>query len=199
MKENVWDRIANIYAKKKYYGKSLFEEEKNILNKLIRKDSKLILDAGCGTGRHLRFLRSKGFSVIGLDYSKNMIFNAKRLMNGFYVIGNIKYLPFKDSVFDVTICLGNTIGSIKDVETFLEKIINELQRVTKKILIIEFRSGKGREIRNIGKEKYMIKTWKINEVKDVLFSLDLKFKIIKGKKLSKYYFFYAVCDLKNKK
>jgi len=198
MKENVWDKIANIYAKKKYFGRSLFEEEKKILNKLIKKDE-LILDAGCGAGRHVRFLSSKGFSVVGLDYSKKMIFNAKKLMNGLYVIGDIRELPFKDSVFDTTICLGNTIGSVEDVEIFLEKIINEMKRVTKNNLIIEFRSNGKKEIRRIGNKKYEVKTWKIEEVKNILSSLNLKFKIIKGKMLANSYFFYALCDLKNKK
>jgi SAM-dependent methyltransferase len=198
MKENVWDRIANIYGQKKYFGKSLFKEEKKVLNKLIKKDIRLILDAGCGTGRHLRFLSSKGFFVVGLDYSKNMILNAKKLMNGSYVIGDIRNLPFKDSVFDATICLGNTIGSIQDVESVLEKIIKEMKRVTKNILIIEFRSGGKKEIKSIGNEEYEVKTWKMKEVRNTFSSLDLKFKIIKGKRLSNCYFFYVICNLKNK-
>ncbi len=58
------------------------EYECTQLHKMFLKDWKgapiKILDAGCGTGHHLRILKRYGHSVEGLDQSKPMLKKAKR-------------------------------------------------------------------------------------------------------------------------
>jgi len=53
-----------------------YESEADFVYSLIQKhtpDSRSILDLGCGTGRHDVFLAQKGYSVTGVDFSKEMI------------------------------------------------------------------------------------------------------------------------------
>lgn len=48
----------------------------NLLNETGIKGNEL-LDIGCGTGKHLACMRTKGFSVNGVDMSQNMIEKAR--------------------------------------------------------------------------------------------------------------------------
>lgn len=69
-----------------------------------------ILDAGCGSGRHLYPLSEK-YRVTGIDIAQNALLNAKNYLDNQnkkanYVIANINNLPFRKDSFDVIICLG---------------------------------------------------------------------------------------------
>jgi len=72
----------------KYYN--LLYKDKNYLEEyeyiceILKKhgtSGKNILDIGCGTGKHLHFFKQNGFSVAGLDLSKNMIGEAKKILH----------------------------------------------------------------------------------------------------------------------
>ncbi len=62
-----------------------YPEEVNYINDLIReykKETKTILEMGCGTGKHAALLVKKGYSLVGVDFSKSMIELAnKRLVD----------------------------------------------------------------------------------------------------------------------
>lgn len=53
----------------------------NIVTFLQLKKNDLLLDLGCGRGRHSIYLNSLGFKVIGADLSKNSIQQAKQFEN----------------------------------------------------------------------------------------------------------------------
>lgn len=66
-----------------------------------------ILDLGCGAGEKTNMIRGFSLDIVGVDYLKQPLFDAKRLakkevldstMN--LVAGNILNLPFEDGVFD---------------------------------------------------------------------------------------------------
>jgi SAM-dependent methyltransferase len=65
-----------------------------------------LLDLGCGTGRHVIGLASKGFQVCGLDYSPTGLRLArdwlgKESAGASLVLGDARRpLPFRDSAFD---------------------------------------------------------------------------------------------------
>jgi SAM-dependent methyltransferase len=64
-----------LYRDKDYKG------EIDYIDALIKKSSanqiKSILDIGCGTGRHLKYLKELGYGVAGIDLSPEMIESAK--------------------------------------------------------------------------------------------------------------------------
>jgi SAM-dependent methyltransferase len=83
--------------------------------------SPALLDLGCGTGEHSRFLASKGFSVIGIDASPAMLEKAgdgPRLPNLRFVQGDIAdvaaLVPGMQA--GAAICLGNTLPHLHDRE-----------------------------------------------------------------------------------
>jgi len=68
----------------------------------------LALDAGCGVGVYSSMLASKGFTVMGIDASFGMLKKAKALVKGdnvFFIRGSITRLPFRQSEFDLIVCV----------------------------------------------------------------------------------------------
>ncbi len=59
-----------------------------------------ILDAGCGTGANLRFLRRYG-KPIGIDLSKEALKFAASRRPEWLTLGTVSNLPFADSSFDL--------------------------------------------------------------------------------------------------
>ncbi len=113
--------------------------------------NKFVLDAGCRVGDYSKILSEKGAKkVIGIDLSKECIKSARqRYKNNkkiaFYE-GNITHLEdFKDSIFDIIICIG-TIFYLSPDE--MKKALKEFIRVAKPggIILIMFQKKKGTAI-----------------------------------------------------
>lgn len=93
-----------------------------------------ILDAGCGNGAHSDRLAKRGFSVLAIDFSENILKTAELNLKSGGLTDNIKLqrenlisLSFPDRTFDYILCWG-VLMHIPDVE----KAISELDRVLKK-------------------------------------------------------------------
>ncbi|MBU1199124.1 MAG: class I SAM-dependent methyltransferase [Nanoarchaeota archaeon] len=75
---------------------------------LKREGIEKVLDLGCGTGRHVKYLALAGFYVVGTDYSNDAIAEAKRLVAGLSNIeliqSEMSHIPYEDSFFDAVIC-----------------------------------------------------------------------------------------------
>jgi ubiquinone/menaquinone biosynthesis C-methylase UbiE len=65
-----------------------------------------ILDAGCGTGRYTQAIAERGASVIGLDFSAEMLALARRRMpaTDFHAADLMKPLPFPSHYFNAILC-----------------------------------------------------------------------------------------------
>jgi SAM-dependent methyltransferase len=74
----------------------------------------LILDAGCGHGRHAVPLARAGHRVVALDESRVLLAAARRAARGArsprFVHGSYTALPFPDGAFDGVLCLGTALG-----------------------------------------------------------------------------------------
>jgi SAM-dependent methyltransferase len=74
----------------------------------------LILDAGCGNGRHVVPLARAGYRVVGLDSSRTLLAAARRAARGArrsrFVYGSYTRLPFEPGTFDTVLCLGTALG-----------------------------------------------------------------------------------------
>lgn len=71
------------------------------------KDSRLVLDAGTGTGRFAIYLAQRGINVVAMDSSKEMVEIAreKAQREGCqhkirFIVSDIENLPFEDESFD---------------------------------------------------------------------------------------------------
>jgi len=83
--------------------------------KLRPESGDLILDAGCGEGRHTFALNKAGCRVFGLDYDYVSAAKAQYVLRemknrgetdrpSLFIQGNNLQLPFKDATFDKIIC-----------------------------------------------------------------------------------------------
>lgn len=74
----------------------------------------VILDAGCGNGRHAVPLARAGYRVVGLDSSGPLLAAARRAVRGArrprFVRGSYTRLPFEPGSFDAVMCLGTALG-----------------------------------------------------------------------------------------
>lgn len=70
-----------------------------------------ILDVGCGTGRHVVFFAEQGFTVSGIDHSKNAIKTAEEWLKAKNLSANVSVstidnIQFNDNSFNVVISMG---------------------------------------------------------------------------------------------
>lgn len=68
-------------------------------------NGKLLLDVGCNWGRWSIAASRKGYTVLGLDPSLGAVMAARRVARQLelpirYVVGDARFLPFRDSLFD---------------------------------------------------------------------------------------------------
>ena len=96
--------------------------KKGNITKELAKDSKKILDLGCGWGRELSRLQN----AVGIDVSRPSLRTAKNYVPNEVVLASINSLPFKDDAFDLIVMseviehLGNQEGSIKEAVRVLQ-------------------------------------------------------------------------------
>jgi SAM-dependent methyltransferase len=74
----------------------------------------LILDAGCGPGRHALALARKGYRVVGLDRAAVLLAAGRRAAGGApwprFVRGDYTRVPFPDGSFAAVLNLGTALG-----------------------------------------------------------------------------------------
>ncbi len=117
---------SNLGIENTYY--LAFRDLPHLIGKYCQ--GKEALDHGCGAGRCSRFLKELGFSVVGVDISKDMIQAAReRDPQGTYELLPGVSLPFKDSSFDLVFqsCVAIEIPN----RPAMDKTFSEISRVLK--------------------------------------------------------------------
>jgi SAM-dependent methyltransferase len=102
----VYDRLNA--SRKDYRAEAI--ELAGFIRGRIGATASLLLDVGCGTGRHGEELRQLGFDYVGVDLSPEILTEAKkRLPSTRLIQSDIRSLSLEDR-FDVVMCLNATIG-----------------------------------------------------------------------------------------
>jgi SAM-dependent methyltransferase len=73
----------------------------------------VVLDLGCGWGRHLRLLAEAGHRVVGLDLSPGLL-GRLRDPSAPRVAGDMRWLPFRTATFDIVLNLATSLGLFLD-------------------------------------------------------------------------------------
>lgn len=103
--------------------------------------NKVILDAGCGTGKFLRVLEDNATRYIGIDLSKNQLAKAKLKSlnnNSQFICSNLSKIPLEDNSVDLVVSAW-VLGTITNLDE-RTNAINELKRVLKhdgQIILVE--------------------------------------------------------------
>lgn len=92
----------------------------------IKAKDGLILEAGCGAGRILRYYHALGYNIIGIDYIEAVIEKIKEIDPLLRVeVGDITNLAFKDETFKYVLAF----GLYHNLENGLEEALRETYRV----------------------------------------------------------------------
>jgi ubiquinone/menaquinone biosynthesis C-methylase UbiE len=144
-----YDQVALVYL---YLQSRAYDGIEKRMCYLIEKNliapNDRIIDVGCGSGLYDGLLSqmAKNGYVVAIDFSKNMVIEAKKLIeklkleNVEPLRADVTALPFQDNCFDVAFCM-NVLS-----ETDAGKALQELVRTTKeggKIIIGETVQGSG--------------------------------------------------------
>lgn len=127
------------YYDKFYLERKDYKKETKIVKKIIEelesKKTLTLLDVGCGTGEHLKYL-SSDFCCKGLDINNRMIEIAKnKVPEAEFEIANMIDFRFKDR-FDVIICLFGSIGYVQNFSNLKKTLKNYYRHLNDSGLVI---------------------------------------------------------------
>ncbi len=122
-----FDKIASRYDDwyKTKTGQYVDRVEKWLVFSMLKTKSGKALDLGCGTGNYTLELKKRGFDVIGLDASEEML-KIARLKGLNCIKGDAYNLPFPDESFDLVLSV-----TMFEFIHEPEKVIAEIYRVLK--------------------------------------------------------------------
>ena len=87
-----------------------FRFQLGITLRMLQANQGKVLDVGCGSGSVTAALHTRGFSVVGIDFSPAMINQACHLIPPDGAVqfcqADAEYLPFPDGSFDYVTCVG---------------------------------------------------------------------------------------------
>ena len=197
--KEIFNKFA-IYYDQIYSDKSYIKEV-NFVVKNLRKYSKKniqnVLDIGCGTGSHSVLLAKKGFSITGIDKSKQALDIAKGKFESNNQKGKFLIKDFRDfriePKFDACISLFCSMCYLQNLDDF-EKALKSINQSLKKngFLIFDFWNGnavvsqgpsiKEKKIKNNDLEIIRIATPKIDYSHQIC-KISYDCTIIKNKKV----------------
>jgi len=124
-----FDKIAPRYDEwyKTKVGRYVDKTEKRLVFSMIKTKSGKALDLGCGTGNYTLELYKRGFEVVGVDVSEEMLKIArKKLPNVKFIRADAYSLPFEDNTFDLVLSI-----TMFEFIHKPEKALGEIYRVLK--------------------------------------------------------------------
>lgn len=96
-----------------------------VVERLVLREPRAVLDLACGAGRHTEALRERGYRALGLDISLTLLAQAPHLPR---VGGDMCCLPFADATFDWVLNFFTSFGYF-ETERQNFQVLSEIQRV----------------------------------------------------------------------
>lgn len=131
---------ADLYEAKRA-GQEKWRAEDRIVREMLDPlpETTQILDIPIGTGRFIPYYEARGFQVIGLDVSSDMLAQARRRIMSSRVSvgpGDIFAIDLPDEAVDVAVCI--RIFNLIDASD-MKAALHEVQRVTRDQIILNLR------------------------------------------------------------
>lgn len=98
-----------------------------LIEEIEKSESGKILDVGCGNGNLFTLLPENKYELYGVDFSQNMIIEAKsKCRNATFSVADAEMLPFDDDSFDIVVCNASFHHYIHP-----DRVLEEMHRVLK--------------------------------------------------------------------
>lgn len=108
---------------------------KGVIKQSEKKQSKTLLDIGCGTGEHLKYL-SSDFQCMGVDINRDMVEIARnKVLDATFKVANMVNFSLGEK-FDVIICLFGSIGYVQNFNNLVKTLENFNKHLNEKGLAI---------------------------------------------------------------
>jgi SAM-dependent methyltransferase len=122
-----FNRQASYYADGR--GQSpWFQAQVKIVLNMLDSEQGLILDIGCAAGAEVDPLRTRGFRIVGIDYSEEMLRFAQQRFGAFdgvhFCRADAESLPFVSGSFDHVVCLG-----VFEYLSTYDRCLDEIHRI----------------------------------------------------------------------
>ena len=87
-------------------GKFVTPMYESLLKEIHKSQTGRILDVGCGNGNLFSFLSNEQYELFGIDFSENMIAEAKKSFSekASFFVADAEELPFADNTIDIITC-----------------------------------------------------------------------------------------------
>ena len=126
MSELFYDNLAADYDRVIRWERRLKVEKPLFQSLWDRFNVRSVLDAACGTGRHLAMFLDEGLNAVGSDESPEMIAHAAEVLgqSGHAPAGRLFTAPWTelgavmDRRFDAVLCIGNSLPYLMDLNVF---------------------------------------------------------------------------------
>ena len=102
-----------------YLSRSLYEPVPGHVGRLVGEGDGYCLDAGCGTGVHLEVLSDLGWSVVGIDMSRDQL-RLACTRTPHVIQGDVDFLPFPSGLFARCVSV-LTLTDFDDVAPFFHE------------------------------------------------------------------------------
>ena len=128
--KTVLDNYNDIAKKYAIEFKNDYSDIKYVDKFLSGLSGKKVLDVGCGIGRECKYVGEKGFYITGIDFSKEIIEEAKKIYpSGKFEVKDLTKMNYPEKSFDGLIFI-NTLFHIP--ESKLEETFEGCSRVMEK-------------------------------------------------------------------
>ncbi len=131
---------GNYVARGSWPDRAQQKIQKLMVREVIASRAKSLIDLGCGNGELIRelFNKNHGLVLSGVDFSKQMIIQAKQLQPRIrWIEANITSVPLKGA--QIVSCV-NVLHHFSPTE--LDKVLREITRLSKKNIILEIKNGR---------------------------------------------------------
>ena len=172
--EGIRGPMADLYDVFVDWEGRLGREVPGILKRLREVGARRVLDAGCGTGRHVAALLREGFDAHGADVSEEMLAQARALTGApdrFHPWRMGDPPPPMGAPFDAFLCLGNAWPQVEEVEATLAAV-RQLVRPGGLVLV----GLKAVEIRRTARDPYLPLLKRVHEGKTLWFVRFVEFE-----------------------
>ncbi len=139
-----YDSIADLYDRFFTSYSPFYREHylalKKILDRVISDIPKgsLVADVGCGTGYWGSYLKSLGYSVVGIDISPRSIgILRSRGLDG--AVADARLPPLRSGAFDLAIAFGSVVNHLEELQLFFLGVNRILK--SRGIVIFDFDSA----------------------------------------------------------